>query len=132
MTTVHNHRCEASIHKVCKCRCNGSLHGRLTVMRKIDEYNDAPMYYPITKDFGGEVEQFLNNVTDKELECWCGNKLLCAGFEGYGPSKEVSGLKDKDGGYWWVYLTCDKCEFAWSYWKVERRAKERRLSLIAE
>lgn len=30
----------------------------------------------------------------------------------------------QNGEKWWLFLNCEKCNYDWSFWKVERRANE--------
>jgi hypothetical protein len=71
---------------------------------------------------GGEIEKFLKSMQGKSMECWCKNELVCGGFMGY---PHDSGLADSSGNKWWLFLNCEKCNYDWSFWKVENRAKDR-------
>lgn len=127
MTTLpnghkHNQRCEHSKKKVCKCRCSGRFHGAETV-----EYRASPFDKPMSIDMGNAIEAWLKQIQGRVMTCWCGAELECFGFMGY---PHDSGLADKDGNKWWLFLHCDKCNYEWSYWKVENRAKAKELEDI--
>lgn len=111
----HNERCEHSRKKYCKCRCRGRYHGKESYARTHDP-NDKPM----TMEMGGEIAAFLASMKGLTMECWCKNELICAGFMGY---PHDAGLADATGQKWWVFLNCEKCNYDWSFWKVENRAR---------
>ena len=84
---------------------------------------------PITKDMGGEVEEFIKKVSGYSFLCTCGNAVMVDEFLGY---KCKSGLRDKEGKDYWVYIKCGTCKFEWSFSIVEHRILMQRQKSLEE
>lgn len=71
---------------------------------------------------GGEIQEALEKLWNKQFECWCGNTITLNEFQGY---PHDGGLSDGEGTKLWVYATCKKCNYQWAVWKLLKNVQKR-------
>ena len=74
---------------------------------------------------GGEIGQTILSMKGKKLTCSCKQKITVGAWLGY---PHEGGLADKDGKKWWVYVECPKCEYDWSWHKVQVEVEREELN----
>jgi len=116
----HNIRCERARtpKKDCKCQCGGKYHG---ISARLDDYYNDPHEMVIDETFGGKLWRTAMKLLKKKMTCTCGHTFPLTSPKGY---LHDGGLEDKDGKSWWLYYTCPKCEYDWSWWKLTRRIRD--------
>lgn len=114
----HRDRCRfaKTEKKKCKCSCRGTLHGK--------EKENSPLgagEILLTRDIGGEIEQFLKENQGKEYYCFGTHKAkrIASGMEEFlhkatefwGIKTTGSGLRDKSGDIYEVFALCPNAKF---------------------
>lgn len=84
--------------------------------------------YKVDESFGGEVEEFINKVKDKQYRCvGCGDYHVAKRFIAI--KGEDSGLSDKNGIEHWVFVRCTKrLAYDNAFWKVLKNLKKETLA----
>lgn len=112
---THTSRCtNAKPESPCKCSCGGKLHAGAQ-KEKENSFDRI-----LTEDMGGELGDTISSLKGKKFQCTCTEKHKLDSFEGY---PHDGGLEDKEGDKWWMYYTCNKCNYQWSHWKLVRRVQ---------
>ena len=112
----HSKRCENTKPKSkCKCRCGGYMHG-------IAHRDNVKLFArSLNANLGRNVGKMINSLTGGYFECTCGRKIhLYGNFLGY---EHDAGILDKLGIKWWLYMSCPRCGYEWSWQKILKRIK---------
>jgi len=109
----HNTKCEdAKPRGKCVCGCGGSMHG----ITHANIMEGGELERTINEQMGGEITEIINGLKGKTFVCSCKKQIKINRWLGY---KHGGGLADKNGEKWWLYVECPKCEYCWSWHKVQ-------------
>jgi hypothetical protein len=127
MSRYHSPDCaNAETHR-CRCWCGGEFHGITTGIEarikgeKIKQHEDPEEIF-VTEEMGGEVAEAYRQFFNIEFQCLgtCNRPIRANPLRA---DPHPDGRLDRDGKKWWLYVTCEHCQYQTALWKIPNRIK---------